>query len=166
MSMFAMMHGVTPQFLQECLNDSSRLDALGYPENPDADPDFFDSDKAWGGLTYLLGGDETGFPDADSFISQAVISENAVDEAYEVGMTPAFYLNAEETARMARELAAVDEDTLFTRYDPQKMEDIYPCCWDENEEDNRQWLLQFFRDLQKFYARQAEKGNAVISYIS
>ena len=38
MSMFAMLHGVSPEFLRNCQTDSSMLDTLEYPEKET--PDF------------------------------------------------------------------------------------------------------------------------------
>ena len=91
MSMFTMLHGVTPEFLQACLADSARLGELSYPNDAENNSDFLDTDKTWGALTFMLGGDDTGMPDDDVLLSQAALGAEIIDEEYEMGMTPAFY---------------------------------------------------------------------------
>lgn len=142
MSMFTMLHGVTPEFLQACLADT------------------------WGALTFMLGGDNTGIPKKDVLLSQAALGAEIIDEEYEMGMTPALYLTPEQVAQLAAEIAALGDEELLGRYQPDEMEDIYPCEWPEDGEETLEWLLQYFHALQAFYAEQARKGHAVISYLT
>ena len=109
MSMFTMLHGVTPEFLQACLADSVRLGELSYPNDAENNPDFLDTDKTWGALTFMLGGDDTGMPDDDVLLSQAALGAEIIDEEYEMGMTPAFYLTPEQVAQLAAEIAALSD---------------------------------------------------------
>lgn len=166
MSMFTMLHGVTPEFLQACLADSARLGELSYPNDAENNSDFLDTDKTWGALTFMLGGDDTGMPDDDVLLSQAALGAEIIDEEYEMGMTPAFYLTPEQVAQLAAEIGALSDEELLGRYRPDEMEDIYPCEWPEDDEETLEWLLQYFHALQAFYAEQARKGHAVISYLT
>lgn len=166
MSMFTMLHGVTSEFLQACLADSARLGELSYPDDAENNPDFLDTDKTWGALTFMLGGDDTGVPDDEVLLSQAALGSETIDEEYDMGMSPAFYLTAEQVAQLAKEITALSDDELLSRYQPSEMEDIYPCEWQEDDEETLEWLLQYFHALQKFYAEQAGKGHAVISYLT
>ena len=76
MSMFAMLHGVSPEFLRSCQTDSSMLDTLEYPEKET--PDFLVI-HCWGVLTYLLGGDETGAWNSEILTSRTIISGECID---------------------------------------------------------------------------------------
>ena len=162
MSMFAMLHGVSPEFLRSCQTDSSMLDTLEYPEKET--PDFLVI-HCWGALTYLLGGDETGAWNSEILTSRTIISGECIDPEHETGITPAFYLTVDEVIKVASELAHISDEALLSRYEPENMHDLHPIGeWTDCPEIRRE-LLDDFHALQAFYAVQANAGNAVINYL-
>lgn len=160
MGMVAMLHGVKPKFLEECLTNDETVHTLE-ADFSGQDPDCLDLDKSWGGLTYLLGGNETGFS-SDELTSQAITNKQVINEEDILGYTPAFYLTCEQVAQIANALGELSHDTLKSRYHPNAMTDIYPCGWNDNDIE---YLLGYFDELRQFYQTQSQKGHAIISYI-
>lgn len=158
--MVAVLHGVRPQFLAECLINHETAHTLE-ADFSGQDPDCLDLDKSWGGLTYLLGGNETGFS-SDELTSQAITNTQVINEESIFGLSPAFYLTHQQVAQIAKALGKLSHDTLKSRYNPDVMNDIYPCTWCD---DDVEYLLDYFDELHQFYQTQSQKGHAIISYI-
>jgi Domain of unknown function (DUF1877) len=122
--------------------------------------DRLDLDKAWHGVHYLLcGAVEPG----DSLLGQAVLGGTEIGEDFS-GYGPARYFTVARVAELAAALRQPQtEAEVVARYDPQRMSQlqIYPFGWEE--EDNRDWLLDGFRDLRAFYADAAANRRAVVT---
>jgi hypothetical protein len=116
-------------------------------------------DKAWNGLGYLL----NGMVDQDPMGGKLL-------HGIDFGYGPPGLLSPEEVQQCAAELAAIEEQALRDAYDPKGMmvEDIYPTVWDRPEErdSNLVWLLETFRNVRAFYQDAAERGNAVLYFLS
>jgi hypothetical protein len=118
-------------------------------------------DKAWHGLHFLLTGD------AESTAGEpgpAVIggTEIGADEGY----GPARYFEPAEVAALAAALNREGvENEIAARYDPARMTElsIYPGGWEDDEEDEREWLLDAFREVRAFYRDAAADGAAVVT---
>lgn len=117
-------------------------------------------DKAWHGVHYVLSGTvEPGTP----LLSQAVLGGTEIGEDFS-GYGPARFFTAAEVARLAAALGDPQaERAASDRYDPERMSElhIYPFGW--NEEDNREWIFDAFRDLRGFYSEAGEHGRAVVA---
>jgi len=103
-------------------------------------------EKAWHGVHYLLCGKVE--PGTD-LASQAVMGGTEVGE--DLGYGPARYFEADEVAAIARELSRPNlEAEMMARWDPARMEQlgIYPAGF---QPDDKQWLMDAFRDLRQFY---------------
>jgi hypothetical protein len=135
---------------------------LGRPPSgkPAGMGDVLSLDKAWHGVHFLLSGTvEPG----ESLLSQAVLGGAEIGEDF-AGYGPARSFTAAQVAELARLFGdpALD-DEVAARYDPQRMDDlqIYPFGWDD--EDNREWVFDAFRDLRGFYTAAAANGSAVVT---
>jgi len=116
-------------------------------------------DKAWHGVHYLLCGMVE--PGTD-LASQAVMGGTEVGE--DLGYGPARYFDADRVAAIARELTRPNlEAEVTARFDPAQMENlgIYPGQFDPV--DDRQWLMDAFRELRKFYVDAAAAKLAVVT---
>jgi hypothetical protein len=113
--------------------------------------------KAWNGLGYLL----NGLCDEDPMGGKPL---RGVDAGY----GPPGLLTPEEVQKCAHELAAIDEQVLRDRFDPKGMdsEDVYPNVWHEEGDDNLDWLLETFRSVRAFYQEAAQRGDAVLYFLS
>lgn len=119
-----------------------------------------DVDKAWHGVHFVLCGQvEPG----DSLLSRAVLGGTEIGEDFS-GYGPARCFTPAQTAELAAALNDPQtEQQAAGRYDPQRMTElqIYPFGWDE--EDDREWILDSFRQLRSFYAEAAANGRAVVT---
>ncbi|MGA9721169.1 MAG: YfbM family protein [Candidatus Binatus sp.] len=116
-------------------------------------------DKAWHGVHYLLCGKVE--PGSD-LVSQAVMGGTEVGE--DLGYGPARYFDANEVAAIARELTRPNlEAEMDARWDPDKMADlgIYPGQFVATED--RQWLMDAFRQLRQFYVDASAAKLAVVT---
>jgi hypothetical protein len=116
-------------------------------------------DKAWHGVHYLLCGKVE--PGSD-VASQAVMGGTEVGE--DMGYGPARYFDANEVAAIARELSRPNlEAEMDARWDPDKMADlgIYPGQFVATED--RQWLMDAFRQLRQFYVDASAAKLAVVT---
>jgi hypothetical protein len=118
-------------------------------------------DKAWHGLHFLL--TLSAEPTAED-ASQVVMGGAEIGE--DLGYGPARYLDVEEVSRAAAVLQALTPGDLRLRYDASVMEElrIYPGGWDDAE--NLEWLLEAFAEVSTFYRGSAERGNAVLLYLT
>jgi hypothetical protein len=118
-------------------------------------------DKAWHGLHFLLIGDAES---TDGELGPVVLGGTEIGE--DEGYGPARYFEPGEVAALA---AALDrdgvEDEIAARYDPARMTElsIYPFGWEDDEEDEREWLLDAFREVRAFYRDAAADGSAVVT---
>ncbi len=116
-------------------------------------------DKAWHGVHYLLCGKVE--PGSD-LASQAVMGGTEVGE--DLGYGPARYFDAAEVAAIARELSRPNlEAEMDARFDPDKMVSlgIYPGQFVSSED--RQWLMDAFRQLRQFYVDASAANLAVVT---
>lgn len=118
-------------------------------------------DKAWHGVHYLLCG--RAVPGTD-LASQAVMGGTDVGD--DLGYGPARYFTPDKVAAMALELSRSNlEAEMNARFDPDQMMQlgIYPVQFDDP--DDRDWLMDEFRKLRKFYVDASAAGLAVIACI-
>ena len=118
-------------------------------------------DKAWHGVHYLL----CGQPQAGSDLaSQAVMGGTEVGD--NLGYGPARYFEADRVAAIAKELSRPNlEAEMEARFDPDQMMQlgIYPVQFDDP--DDRDWLMDAFRELRQFYVDASAAGVAVVTCI-
>jgi hypothetical protein len=118
-------------------------------------------DKAWHGVHYLLCGKVE--PGSD-LASQAVMGGTEVGD--DLGYGPARYFEADKVAAIARELSRPNlEAEMTARFDPAQMAQlgIYPGQFVSAED--KQWLMDAFRQLRQFYLDASAANLAVVTCI-
>jgi hypothetical protein len=116
-------------------------------------------DKAWHGLHYLLCGSAEPEPTP---LGRAVLGGDEVGDDF-AGYGPARALDPAVVETIAAALADPElEAALPGRYDARVMTELelYPSGWNEQDAE---WLLDAFQDLQRFYADAADYGWAIIT---
>jgi hypothetical protein len=99
----------------------------------------------------------------ESLQSRAVLGGTEIGDDFS-GYGPARFFTTAQVAVLAAVL--IDPQTereAGDRFDPARMTDlqIYPFGWDEP--GARDWILDAFRDLRRFYAEAAVHGRAVVT---
>jgi len=94
--------------------------------------------------------------------SQAIMGGTEVGE--DLGYGPARYFEADKVADIARELSRPNlEAEMTARFDPAQMANlgIYPGQFDAT--DDRQWLMDAFRQLRQFYVDASAANLCVVT---
>ena len=168
MSMIGQFIGVTAKELDDYLSDSALLEARLDAALDAADPAFFDVDKAWDTISYLLTGySQQQLINAHPPLSWTIFGDKTIDSEQDLGYGPAWYLTCDQVKEVNNALINIFVKDIKINYDAQKMNElnIYPGHWD-NSEDSKNWADRFFEDLKAFYANAAKSELAIISYIS
>ena len=165
----AVARGEGVDTLAKLMSDRARvlLAAAGKPNAPSASNGGAQAgkgasislDKAWHGVHYLLCGKVE--PGTD-LASQAVMGGTEVGE--DLGYGPARYFSVDKVASIARELTRPNlEAEMTARFDPDQMANlgIYPGQFDAA--DDRQWLMDAFRQLRQFYVDASAANLAVVT---
>jgi hypothetical protein len=160
--MDAVFRSVSPRRLEQALADTALLEAL---------LDGNDAPGSSGGHCYLEKS-----RDAIHFLltaeSQATGSplSAAIHGCHEVGLDrpagPVRYLSPEEVRDLSSRLSEVPREELARRYSPARLTQagVYPNVWHEDA-DALDWLLDEYDALTAFYARAAQRDEAVLLYI-
>ena len=121
-------------------------------------------EKAWHGLHFLLTGDSFGTSGPLAFICAG----GADIPGTEGGYGPARIFSPSETTAIHEALVNVDDDALWSRFDPDAMTEqgVYPVIWDEPEEDLRDEYLMYFNSLKELVARAAAGNEALVVYLT
>jgi hypothetical protein len=125
-----------------------------------------DIDKSWDGIHFLVRAlvRRGRIPWIDP------VPWHAPAEGSETGATnhygPICYRTPEQVAQIAGALASLTRPELESAYDPAKMTEdaIYPQTWDRPGEFDDLW--SHFRDLSRFYAQAADRGEAVLLWLA
>ncbi|MBL7719484.1 MAG: YfbM family protein [Flavipsychrobacter sp.] len=154
---------VSPAELEEYLADAAALEQRVFNDEGD-DPRLVYIDKAWDGLIFLLTG--KGFTESDAPLMNVFFSGVTFDEEQDLGYGPAHYSTPGEVKELHLLLSELSNEEVAGKYDPQKMTelDIYPGGW-ENEE-LKEYLIDYFRSVKEVYALAAENGEAIITFLS
>ena len=122
-------------------------------------------DKAWHGIHFLLTGKaEEGDPPLDFLLSGG---REIGDE--DVGMGPARVFSASETRTIAAALAALGDDDLRGRFDPQAMEaaDVYPdVIWVRDGEEALSYVMTYFGALRESVMEAAGTNRGLMVTLS
>jgi hypothetical protein len=112
-------------------------------------------EKSWHGLHYLLTGSAGAGPEPLNFLL-----EGGQPIGEDLGYGPARLFRPETVKLLGAAIAAITEDQLWSRFDPDRMttEGIYPVIWDEPESDLRDEYLTYFRELRGLIERASTGG--------
>jgi hypothetical protein len=133
-----------------------------------SDPDI-DLDKAWHGVHFLLCGDSTLDPEPDRTKPDAFLlrgGEFIGDE--DVGYGPARGLMSDEVARVQGVLGSISRDDLAKRFQWKAFQkaDIYPGCWDDEDDGEIEYLLLAYDDLKMCVERAARERMGMVIWVS
>ncbi|MCW7537951.1 YfbM family protein [Aquabacterium sp. A7-Y] len=151
--------------LTELRADPDAVADFLFTEAEDGGPaEALDIDKTWHGLHFLLTGESYG---GEGPLAWAIMGGEPIGE--DVGYGPARYLEPQQVREVAAALAPITVQALNARYDPAAFEkaDIYPTgIWRSEGQGAFDYLAEWYEDLVAFYARAAERGDAVLLYVA
>jgi len=164
MGMLAYLVRVDKETLDSYLADSQLLESM-IENNQGLGPNWLDLDKSWDGLLFLLNGE--GMANIDHPLTSVLFSDQVIDPDQDLGYGPANYLLPEQVKDLSDQLSLIIPSELKQRYDPQRMNEcqVYPTGWDTDHQLS-DFLVESFKELQKFYAQSAVEGLAIISFLS
>jgi hypothetical protein len=157
---------VTQEELDAILADSSILEARIYAEVAGEYPELVYLDKTWEGILYLLTGKSLAeLEDAHPPLIWALFSGQLIDEEQDMGYDPAQYVTVEQVKQIDQALSYITSEELKNRYDGKQMKEkgIYPGIWEENDLD---YVRDYFTAMKGFYRQAAQQNKAVITYFN
>jgi len=123
-------------------------------------------DMAWQGIHFLLTDTPNEGDPPYCYLLKGGVQISDID----MGHGPARALRPHEVQDYARALSSLSEETLESRFNPDKMMEIeiYPKIWkkDPRSQDPFAYLYSHFEKLKAFIHTAAEKGQAVVIYLS
>ncbi|WP_061271073.1 YfbM family protein [Leptospira interrogans] len=167
MSMIGSFLMVTESTLQDYIQDPEKLVELLYgegEEDPQTPDPHYDVDKTWQMIHFLLTGDSyEGKPPERNVI----FGVNVLSDEVDVGYGPASFLTTAEVKEVHHFLKGLFAEELWSRFDREAIRkvNVYPDHWTGDDED-REYVTDYYLDLVGFYARAAENNLCVIQYIS
>jgi len=155
---------VTKTELEEYLKDSSLLENRIYPEDDVEDPNLVDIDKSWDGIIFLLTGQN--FDNSIHPLAKVFFSGQIVDEEQDLGYGPGQYLTPEQVKELNEEISKISIEELSKKYDAKKMTElkVYPNIWENEDEVN--YLTEYFQTIQEVYAEASKNDEAIITFIN
>ena len=116
-------------------------------------------EKAWHGLHYLLTGSA-----AEGGLPLGFLLEGGEEVGDDDGYGPPRIFSPEEVEQIDTALAAVSDDALWSRFDPDEMssEGVYPECWDEDEDELREEYLSYFHEMKKVVKNARTSGKSLL----
>ena len=167
MGMILNMLRVSQEKLESFLSDSELLEETFYNvENFDAEW-FFDLDKSWDGIQYLISG-KSGIhlKPPLNLIDRVMFPFKYRDEEQDLGYGPAQYLTSDEVKETNTALSSISIGDFSNRYNGEDMEqkEIYPGGWTDPELKDD--LIDSLKELIEFYTVAAKNNEAVITIIN
>lgn len=157
--------------LESYLADSSLLESTVYSDEPEEETGvenekLIDIDKAWDGILFLLTG--SGFANAAHPLARIFFSGQIIDEEQDLGYGPAHYLTPAQVSELNDEISNITVDSLRQKYNPKRMTEleVYPAMWENDGDEEFEYLSQYFTNVQEFYAEAAKNGEAVVTFLN
>lgn len=152
---------VDSTLIQQLRTDEKLLEKTLY-ESPKDQTIYLD--KAWHGIHFLLTNNAGA---TETIGSKVIFGGESVGPDYGYGQPQ--LLTPTEVKQIAQLLEKETPERLAARYIPVQLEkaDIYPTIiWVREGNDALKYVLQFYNELVKFYAKAAKEGKAVVFVIS
>jgi len=126
-------------------------------------------DKSWDAINYILTGNTHFMLKGEidkknlSALEMVIYSAQYFDKDQNLGLGPAGYLSADQVKEIDKILQTLDPKFVKQKYNPKQMMelDIYPRIWNE---ENLDYVKDYFQELKMFYSDAAAKGNAIASF--
>jgi hypothetical protein len=115
-------------------------------------------EKAWHGLHYLLSGEVWEGTGPLAFL---LVGGAPVDDDDDAGVR---WFSPREAGEIHHALSAVSNDQLWSRFDPDQMQqlEIYPGIWDEAEDDLKDEYLSYFEALKQVVGAAVDGGQGLL----
>ena len=165
MGMVACLTSLSSETLGELQKNPDLVEEYLFPDDSDSEPpNYIELDKAWHGIHYLLTGQADG-----GELPQALAVVGGEEFGPQVGYGPARFLTPPQVQSVAVALAKLSAESLASRFDPSDMEakQIYPdVIWVRDGQEALDYVLDNYQQLKTFYSDAAERGDAVIQWLS
>lgn len=168
MGMIGILLRVTNEQLKNFLIDSSLLEVFADAEGLEESGNQLDLDKSWDAINFLLTGHSLDTIEAaEPPLSRIIFSGQLIDEDQDMGYGPAHYLTPEQVREINTTLSKISILEFRERYSADKLNDkgVYPQAW-EDDEGEKDYLCEYFDNLKAFYAKAAQEGQAIVTYIA
>ena len=122
-----------------------------------------DIDKAWQALGYVLTGELGGGEGPEGHVVP-IQGERLLD----YGDYGAFYLFPEQVREVSAAMAGMTENDFrerFAQNNPVK-EQVYPVMGEEDEDEFRSYIYDYFTQLTAYYRQAAENRQGMLFYIA
>jgi hypothetical protein len=165
MSMIGNLLRVTKNELEQYIKNSSLLEKRIYNDDSgNEDSNLVDIDKSWDGIIFLLTGQN--FEHSNHPLTKVLFSGQIIDEEQDLGYGPGQYLTAEQVIELNEQISKISIGELIKKYDPKRMIElgVYPNIWENEEEIN--YLIEYFQTIQEVYAQAAKNGEAIITFLN
>ena len=155
---------VSKDELKEYIENSELLEERVFSEDIDEDDNLLDLQKSWDGIAFLLTG--KGATEASGELSNIMFSDKLIDEEQDMGYGPACYVESDEVKNLNNIISKISIEELKEKFDPNKMNqlELYPGDWDREEE--LEYLIENFKELQAFYQKATNENQAIIMMLS
>lgn len=165
MSMIGNLLRVTKTELEEYLKDSSLLENRIYNDDSESeDPNLVDIDKSWDGIIFLLTGQN--FDNSNHPLTKVLFSGQIIDEEQDLGYGPGQYLTPEQVKEVNEQISKISIEELSKKFDAKRMTEleVYPNIWEDEDEVN--YLTEYFQTIQEVYAEASKNDEAIITFIN
>jgi Domain of unknown function (DUF1877) len=161
MGMTGYLQQISPESLRLIESDSSSITSIVFPEE-DIEDTSLDIDKAWQGLHFLLTGEEWG--GGDPPLAYTILGGSVIEDT---DFVACFYVTPEQVKEVAEALSTISEADLVNKCKSEEMVNVYPFnLTEEFYEEDLDYLLGYFKDIVEYYQSAAEKGYAMLIYIT
>jgi Domain of unknown function (DUF1877) len=154
-----------PEQLQSILAKPSTILELLYPEDDSKFPseNHLNIEKAWSILHFLFTGTMDG---GEGLLANVVLGGSEIP-GVEVGYGNALYLTVAEVSQVYAEIVSLTGEELWSKFNlaAATRERIYAFDLDDLESE-KDYTIDYFRELQEFYRLAYEDEQAVIKYMN
>lgn len=164
---------VSPSVLKAMFKEPSEIFELLNPPGDDPEDEDMPGDhpegthldigKTWQLIHFLLTGSAK---EAEAPLTHAVLGGTLIGDE-DVGYGPARGIKSSEVKATATALAQISPDELWSRFDAQKAKiaDLYPMPGWYGSDEEREFVLARYVELQKFFADSSADGQAIIAWL-
>jgi len=165
MGMVACFASLPAETLGQLQHDPNLIEEYLYPDGGDSEPpNYFDLDKAWHGIHYLLTGEAEGGVEP-----QCLAVLGGTEFGPELAYGSPRFLTIGQVARVAETLTRLPPESLANNFNARDMasKGIYPqVIWVRDGKEALDYVLEGYEQLQVFYQEAASRGDAVIQWLS
>ena len=163
MSMIGNYLKLSVEQLQAIVTEPSEAVELVYPESGDYPADALDIDKSWHLIHFLLNGETWG---GSAPLFNVVLGGNELPNT-DAGYGPFRYLTPVEVQTVSLALASISPTDLWARFNAKETQaaEIYPTPW-RGDDGDREYVVQNYESLRKYFSEASTAGNAMLLYLS